>query len=129
MKSLRYARRWQLAGVLLLALVMVAALVPKLPFEELTAQFKISDKVMHIAAFTFLTVWFAGQYEKKSYWRIAVGLMAFGILIELVQGTISYRTSEWLDLLGDAAGIAAGLIIAMLGVGGWSVWVEGKLGS
>lgn len=118
-----------MAGVLLLALVMVAALVPKLPFEELTAQFKLSDKFMHIAAFTFLAVWFAGQYEKKSYWRIAVGLMAFGILIELVQGTISYRTSEWLDLLGDAAGIAAGLIIAMLGAGGWSIWVEERLGS
>ena len=129
MKTLRYARRWQLAGVLLLALVMVAALVREMPFQELTAQFKLSDKFMHIAAFTFLAVWFSGQYEKKSYWRIAVGLMAFGILIELVQGTISYRTSEWLDLLGDAAGIAAGLIIAMLGVGGWSVWVEGKLGS
>ena len=100
-----------------------------MPFEELTAQFKLSDKFMHIAAFTFLAVWFAGQYEKKSYWRIAVGLLAFGILIELVQGTISYRTSEWLDLLGDAAGIAAGLIIAMLGAGGWSVWVEEKLGS
>jgi VanZ family protein len=128
-KALRYARRWQMAGVLLLALVMVAALVPKLPFEELTAQFKLSDKFMHIAAFTFLAVWFAGQYEKKSYWRIAVGLMAFGILIELVQGTISYRTSEWLDLLGDAAGIAAGLIIAMLGAGGWSIWVEERLGS
>ena len=129
MKTLRYARRWQLAGVLLLALVMVAALVPKLPFEELIAEFKFSDKFMHIAAFTFLAVWFAGQYEKRSYWRIAVGLIAFGILIELVQGMISYRTSEWLDLLGDVAGIAAGLIIALLGAGGWSVWVEARLGS
>ena len=108
---------------------MAAALVPELPFHELTSQFTLSDKVMHIAAFTFLAVWFSGQYERESYWRIAVGLIAFGILIELVQGTISYRTSEWMDLLGDAVGIAAGLIIAALGAGGWSVWVEERLGS
>jgi VanZ family protein len=58
-----------------------------------------------------------------------VGLIAFGILIELIQGTISYRTSEWMDLLGDTLGIALGLIIAALGVGGWSVWIEERLGS
>ena len=129
MNALRYARRWQLAGIFLLASVLVAALVPELPFHELTSPFILSDKVMHIAAFTFLAVWFSGQYERRSYWRIAVGLIAFGVFIELVQGTISYRTSEWMDLLGDAVGIALGLIIAVLGAGGWSMWVEERLGS
>ena len=58
-----------------------------------------------------------------------MGLLAFGILIELVQGTISYRTSEWMDLVGDAVGITAGLAIGLLGVGGWSVRVEERLSS
>ena len=129
MIALRYTRRWQVAGFLLLLLVLIAALVPNLPFHDLSMQFRISDKVMHIAAFTFLAAWFSGQYEKKSYWRIALGLIAFGLLIEVVQNTISYRTSEWMDLVGDAVGIAAGLIIAVLGVGGWSRRVEGWLGS
>jgi VanZ family protein len=127
--ALRYTRRWRAAGFLLLLLVLIAALVPKLPFHDLSMQFRISDKVMHIMAFTFLAVWFSGQYEKKSYWRIALGLIAFGVLIELVQNTISYRTSEWMDLVGDVVGIAAGLIIAMLGVGGWSRRAEEWLGS
>lgn len=129
MIALRYPWRWQLAGIALLVLVMIAALVPKLPFHELMSQFRISDKVMHIAAFSFLAVWFSGQYARTSYWRIAAGLLAFGILIELIQGTISYRTSEWMDLVGDAVGIAAGLAIGLLGVGGWSVWVEERLSS
>jgi VanZ family protein len=127
--ALRYTRRWQVAGFLLLLFVLIAALVPKLPFHDLTMQFRISDKVMHIVAFTFLAAWFSGQYQRKSYWRIALGLIAFGVLIELVQNTISYRTSEWLDLVGDAIGISAGLIIAVLGVGGWSKRVEEWLGS
>jgi VanZ family protein len=127
--ALRYTRRWQVAGFLLLLLVLIAALVPNLPFHDLNLQFRISDKVMHIVAFTFLAAWFSGQYDKKSYWRIALGLIAFGVLIEVVQNTISYRTSEWMDLVGDAVGIAAGLIIATLGVGGWSRRVEEWLGS
>lgn len=129
MIALRYTRRWQVAGFLLLLFVLIAALVPKLPFHDLTLQFRISDKVMHIVAFTFLAAWFSGQYERKSYWRIALGLIAFGVLIELVQNTISYRTSEWMDLVGDVIGITAGLIIAVLGVGDWSKRLEEWLGS
>lgn len=125
MIALRYARRWQLAGFLLLIFVMIAAMVPKMPFDDLVSHFKISDKVLHIAAFACLAIWFSGQYEKKSYWRIALGLLAFGVLIELVQGTVSYRHAEWLDLVGDAAGISIGLIIAIAGFGGWSQRVEG----
>ena len=124
MIELRYAWRWQLAGFLLLIFVMIAAMVPEMPFENLVLQFKISDKVLHIVAFTILAVWFSGQYEKRSYWRIAMGLIAFGILIELIQGTVSYRRSEWLDLVGDASGIVIGLLIAFLGIGGWSRRVE-----
>jgi len=122
--ELRYAWRWQVAGILLLVFVLVAALVPKMPFDELAAQFNISDKVMHIVAFAVLAIWFSGQYERRSYWRIALGLLGFGVIIELVQATVSYRTSEWMDLGGDAIGITAGLIVAALGIGGWSVAVE-----
>lgn len=84
---------------------------------------------MHIAAFAFLAVWFSGQYENRSYWRIALGLIAFGILIELVQSMVSYRTAEWMDLIGDAAGITIGLLIGVLGAGGWSMRVEERLGT
>ena len=115
MIALRYAWSWQLAGIFLLVGVLIAALLPKLPFAELASQFRISDKMMHIVAFMFLATWFAGQYERRSYWRIAVGLLAFGVIIELVQGTVSYRTSEWMDLAGDALGISIGLLMAAFG--------------
>lgn len=129
MIELRYAWRWQVAGILLLAMVLTAALLPETPLTDLAAMLIRSDKAMHVIAFTVLAIWFSGQYEKRSYWRIAAGLIAFGVLIELIQGTLSYRTSEWLDLAGDALGIALGLAIGALGAGGWSLQVEEWLGS
>ena len=77
--------------------------------------------------FALLAIWFAGQYRRRSYWRIGIGLIAFGALIESCQGLVSYRSAEWLDIVADAAGIAVGLGIALAGLGGWSVWVENRL--
>jgi VanZ family protein len=69
-------------------------------------------------------VWFSGQYARQSYWRIGVGLIAFGALIELIQSMVSYRTAEWMDMYADGVGITIGLIIALLGAGGWSLRME-----
>ncbi len=129
MIALRYARLWQLTSIFLLALVLTAALLPNLPFDEWTSRFRNVDKVKHVVAFVLLSVWFSGQYTRSSYWRIALGLIAFGGFIELAQGTVSYRSSEWLDLTGDVIGIAVGLGIAASGAGGWAMRVEEWLAS
>ena len=74
-----------------------------------------------------LAIWFAGQYRPRSYWRIALGLLVYGVLIELVQRMLSYRSAEWLDVAADMAGIMAGLLIAAAGLGGWSQRFEEKI--
>jgi VanZ family protein len=57
-----------------------------------------------------------------------LGLVAFGVLIELGQGMIPYRSAEWQDLVADIGGIGIGLAIAVAGLGGWSLrfeqWLE-----
>ena len=60
---------------------------------------------------------------------VALGLLAFGALIELCQRAVGYRSAEWLDLAADAAGILAGLGIALVGAGGWCQRVEAWLGA
>ena len=119
-----------MAGFGFLLIALSAALLPEIPFwpDDPLAKFDISDKVLHIVTFIFLAAWFSGQYARHSYWRIAIGLLAFGAIIELVQGVLSYRTSEWLDLYADGIGIVAGLTIAFLGLGGWSQRVERWIG-
>jgi len=110
--------------MLLLMSALIGALLPDLPFIDLSRPFRMSDKGLHALAFAFLAVWFSGQYARQSYWRIGAGLIAFGALIELIQGMVSYRTAEWMDMYADGVGITLGLIIALLGAGGWSLRME-----
>lgn len=128
MLSLRYARRWRTASVVLLLLVLVATLMPAVWLwsdrRQVVAWFFDFDKWLHGVTFVFLAIWFSGQYHPRSYWRIGVGLIFFGLLIEASQRMVTYRSSELLDIVADAAGIVVGLAIAMAGVGGWSLRIE-----
>lgn len=130
MLPLRFAGRWKTASLVLLLLVLAATLMPAVWFwsdkQDLASWLRHADKWMHGATFVFLAVWFAGQYRPQSYWRIAVGLLAFGGLIEVCQKAVSYRSAEWLDLAANVAGIGIGLAIALVGLGGWCVWFENR---
>ncbi len=131
MLPLEFAPRWRTASVVLLLAVLAAAVLPAVWFwsdrVRLANWFGDLDKWAHGVTFLVLALWFAGQYTRRAYWRIALGLITFGVLIELLQRMVSYRTAEWLDVGADAAGIAAGLSLALLGLGGWSLRVEAWL--
>ncbi len=92
----------------------------------------ISDKWLHAFTFAFLALWYSGQYTRQSYGWIAGGLLLFGALIEFCQSLVTYRTAEAMDLMADGIGIAAGMMVALLGFGGWSLrterWMQQKLG-
>jgi VanZ family protein len=79
---------------------------PELPLSP-------GDKLQHITAFTCLTG--CRLLASKAGWRGAVwaalGMLAFGGFIEIVQSFIPGRSAEWLDLGADSAGIAAGLVV------------------
>ncbi len=134
MLSLRYARRWQIGGILLLAAVLAAALVPADWFwsQDSGSPFFISDKWLHGITFTVLALWFSGQYARHSYWRLITGLVAFGLLIEVTQRMVSYRTADWMDLLADLLGVGLGMAIALAGTGGWCLrfeeWLQNRSG-
>lgn len=126
MLPLRYAFRWRVAGALLLLAVFVSTLVPAIWFRY-DFNFRVlvdSDKLAHFVIFLVLTVWFSGQYSLRSWWRMALGLLIFGVAIELCQRLTSSRSAEWLDLVADVFGIAVGLAIARAGAGGWSLRME-----
>lgn len=127
MLPLRHARRWQFAGIAVLVLVLAATLLPSISFLQEMRDPRIahSDKWLHAITFMLLTIWFSGQYSKRSYWRIAAGMLIFGAFIEVCQRVLtSYRSAEMLDLVADAIGIMAGLLVAWSGAGGWSLRIE-----
>ena len=134
MLPLRYARRWQIAGIFLLVMVLAAALVPADWFwpEDPNSRYFLSDKWLHGITFAVLALWFSGQYARHSYWRLMTGLVAFGLLIEVTQRMVSYRTADWIDLLADLLGVAVGMAIALAGTGGWCMrfeeWLNNRIG-
>ena len=131
MLPLHYAARWRLASWLLIATILAAALVPAAWFwgaEKISVSwFEHSDKLLHAATFLILSTWYTGQYQRNSYWQIAMSLLVFGVFIEACQALVTYRTADWNDVAADAAGIIIGLAIGTAGIGGWCLRVEERL--
>ena len=128
MLPLRYTRRWQAASLLLLVVVLAATLMPAVWFwsdrRVFITWFMNVDKWLHAVTFVLLAIWFSGQYRPGSYWRIGIGLILFGVLIEVCQRMVTYRSAELFDIVADAGGITVGLIVAAAGIGGWSLRFE-----
>lgn len=120
--------------MLLLVVALAAALLPMHWFWRTDGPplFVNLDKWLHGIAFTLLALWFAGQYARESYWHLGVGLAAYGMLIEVMQRMVPYRTADWMDFAADLAGVAVGMAIAVAGLGGWSPrfesWLENRGG-
>ena len=130
MLPLRFARRWRTASIALLILVLIAMLIPAgwfVPEKKIiTTWLGQPDKWLHALVFLLLALWFAGQYRTADYWRIALGLLAFGVLIEASQNVVDYRSAEWYDMVANAVGIGVGLAIALAGPGGWCLRFENR---
>lgn len=64
------------------------------------------DKFMHLMAFGYLAVAFAVAYTPWATWPRTTGIMlAYGVLIEVVQAFIPTRSCSWLDIVADGIGI------------------------
>ena len=128
MLPLRYTGRWRIAGIVLLLAVLAGTLMPAVWFlakpKDFITWFMDFDKWLHALTFLFLAIWFSGQYERSSYWRIGIGLILFGLLIEVCRRMVSHRSAESFDLAADVGGVVVGLLIALAGVGGWSLSAE-----
>jgi len=100
---LRYVRLWLSIGVGMLAMVLLLSLIT-LPDE--VNQFVWSDKLFHGIAYAGLMGWFAQLY-KHDLTRIVllIGLISFGVGIELLQGLTPSRVLDVSDMLANASGV------------------------
>ena len=115
-------------------IVLAFALAPPNWFrlDDPRSPYFISDKWLHGFTFMTLALWFSGQYARQSYWRLVLGLTAFGLLIEVTQRMVAYRTADWIDLVADMLGIGLGMAVALAGAGGWCLrfeeWLQNRIG-
>jgi len=122
---LRYTHYWLGAGITLLIVIMVLALLPLPAPPRVLA----GDKIVHFAAFAFLTVWFLGVFEMAVAPLVAAGLALYGVAIELLQSLTLYRYADPYDVLSDVIGISAGWLLASVGLRRWCGRAEALLGA
>lgn len=68
------------------------------------------DKINHLLAFIQLTVVSRLAWPDLSRAWIALGVLGFGLVIEVTQAQLPYREFSLLDLAADGAGVAIGLL-------------------
>ena len=105
----RWRRNWRLLLLCLLAAVSWFAFMPSTPHDALPQ----IDKVRHLLAFACLALVASLGWPPapRTTSLITVGLMAYGLLIELVQTQLPTRTGSLADWLADGVGIGIGLLL------------------
>ncbi|UTW46704.1 VanZ family protein [bacterium SCSIO 12696] len=77
--------------------------------------FPHQDKLHHGLAYVYFygLGWWALFYNRgfSGQRNLALLLLGYGILIELLQGATGYRSMEWLDLLANILGIGTGWLL------------------
>jgi len=102
---LKLVKIWYLLGGLMLLAVGTVSLMP-------VPDVGVNDKLSHLVTYFFLGGWFSllATNRVSLGWTI-VGLIAYGILLELLQGMTAYRYAEWGDVLANASGTMAGILL------------------
>lgn len=108
----QHRRAWH---ILLAALLLVISYLALSPAPPPTLDSGL-DKLNHLLAFAALG--FCACFGASTTWTRwlwgPLGLLGYGVLIELLQSQLPPRSADWRDVLADALGIAVGLALAAL---------------
>jgi len=109
---LAWHRGWLVLGALLALGVFGAAMLPAArQLNRLMLAIPDGDKLLHLAAFAGLMLWWGNVYRRwHTRWAIAGWCLLFGLLIEGAQWPVAPEDADPFDLLADAAGIALALL-------------------
>lgn len=93
------------------ALVVLTAALSWTPVQHLPQQvFDLWDKAQHALGFAALAYSGLSAYPRRPL-RLALGLLAYGVLIEWVQSATGWRHGDVADWLADALGVAVGAAV------------------
>ena len=127
MYDLKYKLHWNLLSFIIIFILSCLLIIPLDWFfsDDIELPNIVSDKIIHICIFIFLSCWLSGQF--KSNIKLLFFISLYGILIEFLQRLTPYRSAELLDILANEIGIIIGIIIAMKYLTGWSLIFEGYI--
>ena len=99
-----------------LILVISIVLITILSIQEIEIQSSInfSDKLLHFFCFLYLIIisWLSRIINNELWLYVIV--LAYGILIEIIQIYIPYRSFEFLDIFADFLGVLVGNFLIIL---------------
>ena len=105
----RHRLLWNAIGCALILFVIYQSLTPApmaLPGDE-------GSRLGHLAAYGTLMGWFANLHEgRRARIAFALGFVAMGIVLELIQGMTGYRTTDVADALANTLGVCLGWLLA-----------------
>jgi VanZ family protein len=92
----------------ILAISIVVISILSIQHLEVEPSVNLNDKLLHFSCFLYLTIisWLSRIIYKELWLYVIV--LGYGILIEIVQIYIPYRSFEFLDIFADFTGILAG---------------------
>ena len=97
----------------------IAILLGSLVKPELVVvdSISVSDKTYHLIAYFLLMLSWLYAFSNREKFKenvkyVIIGCIFFGIIIELLQGTItSYRTASFLDIIANTSGVLLAVVI------------------
>ena len=105
---MKIRRAWLAGGAAFVALVIYLSLTP----DPLKVPDVAGLKAGHIAAYTWLMLWFAQIYRGRTRGAIAIALVVMGVILEYLQDFTGHRTFAYSDMRDNAIGVCIGFALA-----------------
>jgi VanZ family protein len=88
-------------------MLFAVAFVSLMPAPDLG----VGDKLSHLLTYTLLSGWFCLLARHRVALACSIGgLIAYGMMIEWLQGLTGYRYAEWGDVIANGAGCLLGAL-------------------
>lgn len=105
-----YRNAWMICGIIYTLMIILGSLI-KVPAVDVGIQY--NDKLIHFMAYFILAGWFMQLYQQQSTrMQIVLLSLGLGLLLELMQGIISYRSFEWIDALANTLGALSAYLLS-----------------
>lgn len=112
---LKHIKNLLKANILIIAILVTISIVylSLMKMPNYNVSIAHADKWQHsIAYFTLSICWLFSFYKKKVKYLVVSICILFGIIIEILQHTITnYRTGDYFDIVANSIGVILGLVL------------------
>jgi len=103
MQKLKLYKLWLAAGVVQIFIIIYLSLTPGVPSMPGVHV----DKLYHFLAYLVVTLWFVQLWQPRFHWVLLISFILLGVIMEIIQGGLSYRSFDFVDMLANACGVCS----------------------